>query len=327
MLRYMGDYFASSLFGHTVGSIFSIIISIVITLLLLSAVNTAIIALISLLYVMARDGELPSFFQKLNRFGVPTYGTLVTFIVPIILLVLVSDIAGLASLYAVGFVGAICVNLASTSTNFKLELKIWERGLMMGTALIMFVIEIFLLIDKPAARIFVIAIMIVGLLLRAIVRERKEKKEVKAKERPALPAIPEGAKNGMVVAVKGIGKSLNYAMEEAQCLNVPLHVLFIRERRVVAEQDDELAWMDDDNATEVYDYLVKRAPKNPIDFYYTVTPYSAHAIAEFAISKKVKQIIIGRHRGLSPVMNIFRGTSAQDIAKRLPDKINLLVIY
>ena len=33
-------------------------------LLLLSAVNTAMIALISLFFVMTRDGELPDFFQK-----------------------------------------------------------------------------------------------------------------------------------------------------------------------------------------------------------------------------------------------------------------------
>lgn len=327
MLRYMGDYFASSLFGPTVGTIFSYMISIVISLLLLSAVNTAIIALISLLYVMSHDGELPAFFHKLNRFGVPIYGTLISFIVPIVLLILVSDIAGLASLYAIGFVGAIAVNLASTSTNFKLELKIGERGLMMFTALIMFIIEIFLFIDKPSARIFVIAVMVVGLLLRAIVRESKEIEAIKEK-RPLLPAMPEGLKNGILVAVKGVGNSLTFALEESQGLNIPLYVLFVREHRVVDEKDNELAWMDDDQASEVYDYLVKHTPpKTPIDFFYTVTPYTAHAVAEFAIQKKVCRIIIGRRREVSPFMNIFRGTTAQDIARRLPDKISLVVIY
>lgn len=60
MLRYMGEIFGDSQFGPIVGHYFALSVSIVFSLLLLSAVNTAMIALISLLFVMSRDGELPS---------------------------------------------------------------------------------------------------------------------------------------------------------------------------------------------------------------------------------------------------------------------------
>ncbi|MGE5609920.1 MAG: APC family permease, partial [Bacillota bacterium] len=40
-------------------------------LLLLSAANTAINGLISIMYVMSRDGEMPQLFQRLNGFGAP----------------------------------------------------------------------------------------------------------------------------------------------------------------------------------------------------------------------------------------------------------------
>ena len=129
MLRYMGDIFGGSLFGPVFGKVFDLIISVVVTLLLLSAVNTAMVALISLLFVMSHDGELPKYFQRLNRFGVPVYSTIFAFVLPIGILLFVHDIAGLANLYAIGFVGAIAANLGATATNLKLGLRLWQRCL------------------------------------------------------------------------------------------------------------------------------------------------------------------------------------------------------
>ena len=57
--------------GHYVGAWGEWAVRIVGGLLLLSAGNTAITDMISVQYLMARDGELPRFLVKLNRFGVP----------------------------------------------------------------------------------------------------------------------------------------------------------------------------------------------------------------------------------------------------------------
>ena len=48
-------------------------VGIVFGLLLLSAVNTAIVALIGVVYMMAQDGEMPRQFARLNPHGVPRH--------------------------------------------------------------------------------------------------------------------------------------------------------------------------------------------------------------------------------------------------------------
>src|SRR5882724_2608362 len=70
MLRFMGEQFATASFGPWFGQAFGWIVGIVFLLLLLSAANTAIVAMIGLLYMTARDGEMPPHFKRLNRHGV-----------------------------------------------------------------------------------------------------------------------------------------------------------------------------------------------------------------------------------------------------------------
>src|SRR5438132_13522370 len=127
MLRYMGQVFVGGAFGPVAGSIMGWAVSIVFGFLLLSAVNTAIVDLVAISFLMARDGELPPVFQKLNNFGVPNAGIIIATIVPAALVVAVSDMAGLADLYAVGVVGAIATNLGARSTDKHLAPVKWER--------------------------------------------------------------------------------------------------------------------------------------------------------------------------------------------------------
>src|SRR5262245_19403979 len=118
---------------------------------------------------MSRDRELPPHFEKLNSFGVPNLGLLIATAIPVILVVAVKDMAGLADLYAVGVVGAIATNLGATSTDKKLHLGRCERSLMFCTFLIMASVDVSLFIDKPKARVFA-AIVVAGcLILRGLV--------------------------------------------------------------------------------------------------------------------------------------------------------------
>ena len=148
MLRYMGQMFVGGAWGPLAGHVAGFIVSVVFGLLLISAVNTAIVALIGISFLMSRDGELPPQFQKLNEFGVPNLGLFAATIVPAILVVVVRDMSGLADLYAVGVVGAIATNLGACSTDKKLHLVVWERVTMFITFLIMLAIELSLLVDK-----------------------------------------------------------------------------------------------------------------------------------------------------------------------------------
>src|SRR5262249_39575555 len=173
MLRYMGQVFVGGAFGHA----FGFVISIVFGLLLFSAVNTAVVDLITIQFLMSRDREIPKIFQRLNRWGVPGFGMALATIVPMLLVLFVRDMAGLADLYAVGVVGAIATNLGATATDRKLSIKAWERALMFTTFIVMAGIELSLLIDKPNARYFAVTILAVGLILRGLVLERRMKKE------------------------------------------------------------------------------------------------------------------------------------------------------
>ena len=64
--------------------------------------NTAVNGLMSICYVMSRDGELPAGLQKLNGFGSPWVAALVATGVPIVVLLFAHNLTTLASLYAIG---------------------------------------------------------------------------------------------------------------------------------------------------------------------------------------------------------------------------------
>src|SRR3984893_5213391 len=180
MLRYMAEVFVGGPFGALAGQLAGWIVSAVFGFLLLSAVNTAIVDLIAISFLMSRDRELPEPFEKLNRFGVPNLGLMVATVIPAFLVVAVKDVAGLADLYAVGVVGAIATNLGASSTDKKLNLERWERTLMFCTFIIMATIELSLFVDKPNARLFAATILVFGLILRGLVTERAQKKAMRA---------------------------------------------------------------------------------------------------------------------------------------------------
>src|SRR5437773_6732338 len=95
MLRFMGEQFATASFGLWFGQAFGWIVGIVFLLLLLSAANTAIVAMIGLLYLTARDGEMPQQFKRLNRYGVPLYPLLISVGLPIIALLAATNFEAL----------------------------------------------------------------------------------------------------------------------------------------------------------------------------------------------------------------------------------------
>lgn len=149
-----------------VGPVFSMIGSFVFGALLLSAVNTAMIDLVAIQYMMSRDGEAPSILSRLNRHGVPSYALGVAVMVPSVLLLLFSDLTQLAGLYSVGVVSAITINLFCLGFTSKFELRGWEKLLLRSVGFILACILITLLWNKPMARVFSMAVLNLGLSAR-----------------------------------------------------------------------------------------------------------------------------------------------------------------
>src|SRR5213082_738702 len=173
MLRFMGEQFAAASFGVWIGQAFGWVVGIVFLLLLLSAANTAIVAMIGLLYMTARDGEMPPHFKRLNRHGVPLYPLLIAVGLPVVVLLAATDFEGLAGLYAIGVVGAITVNLGSCTLNRAIGFTWYDRVLFGITFTILFFVELTLAHTKPDALFFVVCVLGVGLGLRAYTQKRQ----------------------------------------------------------------------------------------------------------------------------------------------------------
>jgi len=167
ILVQMGTYLAGRYsLPQTLGSIYGWLIGISYGLLLIFAGNTAIISITNLLFVLAKDGELPKVFTKLNKnFNVPIAGLIFAVVMPIIVILLVgSSVENLAALYAVGMVGAVTLSLIGATWQVKGNEKI-ITGL---GAVVMVVLLLVLLFNKIQATLFACIILIIGLLTRTI---------------------------------------------------------------------------------------------------------------------------------------------------------------
>jgi amino acid transporter/nucleotide-binding universal stress UspA family protein len=332
MLRYMGQYFVSHYWdGASLGYFFGNIISIVFGVLLLSAVNTAIMALVSLLFVMSRDGEMPEFFQILNPFGVPHYPLLLTLVAVVVILLFVHDIVGLANLYAVGFVGAIATNLGVNAADKTLPMTKGERLFMWCACAILVAIEATLFITKPEARRFAISIMTLGLILRMLVVEYRQRrwatKKVKLRHASLFTddtrvPLHEGA---VLCAVRTVGKTLNFAIEEAVQHRQPLYILFIREQKIITTEDRSRTWLDDEEACHIFDYAKEKAPGVDMKFFYVVSDSPVEAIVSMAQQVHASRVIVGRPRH-SVMLQLLRGNIVREISEVLPPEIDLIVI-
>jgi amino acid transporter/nucleotide-binding universal stress UspA family protein len=340
MLRYMGQVFVGGSFlGPTGGRVVAWLVSAAFGLLLLSAVNTAIGALVAISFLMSRDGELPPRFQKLNQFGVPNFGLFIATVIPAFLVLAVSNVSGLADLYAVGVVGAIATNLGACSTDRKLGLVTWERALMFITFVIMVLIELSLFTYKPSARVFAFTVLLAGLFLRGLAAEYAKRQatakaaltETTIMTRSASPptSFTRNAMDlkgpPMMCAIRGLGKTLDFAIDEAMQTERPLYLLFVRALPVLTEQDYKRKWQEDEEAREIFTHAKTKAAGYPVFPCYAVSDSVAHTIVDITSTIGASYLILGapERRGLA---YLLRGSIIRDIADNLPDDIHLLVL-
>src|SRR5437773_7341438 len=347
MLRYMGQVFVGGALGPAFGHVFGVAISVVSGRLLFSAVNTSILALINIQFLLARDREIPNLFQRLNKWGVPTVAMVLATVVPMSLVIFVKDIAGLAELYAVGVVGAIATNLGATATDRTRPVKPWERTLMFVTFLLMAAIELSLLIDKPNARYFAVTVLAVGLILRGLVQERRMKKEALApaqlpiQQTTASPASVVGSSSplpagrgglevgslgaeSILCAIRGTGRTLDFALREARETGRRLYLLFVREQPFMTEQDVRRKWQEDPEAGTIFGAAKQQAADYQPLFCYAVSPSAAETIVDVAATVGASRLILGAPKR-SALINLLRGNVIREVSDSLPEEIDLLV--
>ena len=339
MLRFVGEQFATATFSPAIGQIFGWAVGIVFCLLLLSAANTAIVAMIGLLYMMSRDREMPRQFRQLNRHGVPMWPLVIAVGLPIVVLLFAANFAALAGLYAIGVVGAITVNLGSCTFNRTVDFTWYDRVLFGITFVILAFVELTLAHTKVDALQFVLAILIGGLALRAYTLKRQGlttltvTREVARMVTPDLmtsmrPHLEEGQK--IMVAARGITPVLSFALDEAQLRKATLFVLYVKEVAVyytaAGTRLGRSNWEDDPEANAIMCSMRKLGNERGINVVplYAVSQDAATTIVDLAATMGMDFLVIGASQRPAMV-KLLRGSVATNVAQHLPESIHLII--
>src|SRR6266404_5091691 len=339
MLRFIGEQFATATFSPAVGQIFGWIVGIVFFLLLLSAANTAIVAMIGLLYMMSRDREMPRQFRRLNPHGVPIWPLFIATGLPVVVLLFAANFTALAGLYAIGVVGAITVNVGSCTFNRTKGFTWYDRVLFGITFVILAFVELTLAHTKLDALQFVVAILIGGLALRAYTLRVQGlttltvTREVAKMVTPDLLAtmrsrLEEGQK--IMVAARGITPVLSFAMDEAQLRKATLFVLYVKEVAVyytaAGTRLGRSNWQDDPEANAIMCSMRKLGGERGINVVplYAVSQDAATTIVDLAATMGMDFMVIGASQRPA-LVKLLRGSVATNVAQHLPESINLII--
>jgi len=339
MVRFLAEHYGTLTLGPTLGGLFGAVTGAVIGLLLLSAVNTAISALIGLLYMLARDGEMPRVFTRLNSFGVPWYPMVIAVAMPIIVAAASKNLESLAGLYAIGVVGAITVNLGACSLNRNLNLKWFERGVMAFTFLILFVVELTIAKTKTDALFFACCVLGLGLGLRGYTQKRAGLRTLTVSHQVAAAVAPESFADfrvnldtgqSILVAARGVTPVLRFALEEARLRGANLYVLYVKELAVNLPGPLQLKepprWQDNPPAAEIMYGMLEQGRQNAVSVVplYAVSDNPAATILELTAMLGIDMLILGAtHRRM--LVGILKGDVVTEVARHLPENIQLLI--
>ena len=339
MLRFVGQHYATLVGGPWFGQVFAWFVGIIFGLLLISAVNTALVALIGVIYMMAQDGEMPQRFARLNKYGVPQIPLIVAVAIPILILAITRQFEALAGLYAIGVVGAIAVNLGSCTFNKRLNLRPWERIIMGGTFFVLAGVELTLAKTKPDALFFAMCVLGVGLAFRAYSHKLSGLKTMTVTRTLAdmvspdkiaaiQPRLEEGQK--IMVAARGVTQVLSFALEEAQLRKATLCVLFVKEVSVYFSDGTQgigkARWQNDPEAQAIMSLMFKLGQERGICVLpvYAVSQDPSETILDLSATMGVDCLILGASQR-SAMAHLLRGSVATNVAQQLPDSIRLII--
>lgn len=313
---------------------FSVFASVIFGMLLLSATNTAVIAMISIQYAMSRNGDLPGPFSRLNRFGVPWYGLIGACALPAVVVLLTGNVQTLAKLYAIGVVGAIAINLGSCALNRRLDIGRLERPALWLIGGVMAAIWITIGLTNVTALLFLVVMLSVGMSLRALTRVRPPVPvPAPAAAAPAAAPAPtagppfDPSKGRILVATQRNVRLLRFAFDEARRRDANLFVLFVRSVAGVLPVA-ERPWSPEEDAGAAKLFAraeeMAREYNVPLQRIYCVNPSPGDVILDFAATYAADLVILGVSRRAS-VLRALRGDVIATVADHLPAESTLLI--
>ena len=339
MLSVLAQHYGSVVLGPISGKVLGVVVGVIVGLLLFSAVNTAVGALIGLTYMLARDGEMPKGFTRLNAHGVPWYPLAIALGLPVIVVIFSANLASLMGLYAIGVVGAIAVNLGSCTLNRRLKLRWYERTVMGFTFLVLFAVELTIARTKPDALFFAVCVLGLGLTLRGYAQRRAGLRTLTVTEEVAAAVAPETLPDfrlnlnpgqTVLVAARGLNPVLRFALEEARLRQASLYVLYVKELAISfagpVRNAEPPHWRDDKQASEIMYSMLTLAGENhvPLVPLYAVSDNPAATILDLAATLGVDILLLGApHR--TALISLLKGNVVTEVAKNLPENIQLII--
>src|SRR5438477_785698 len=339
MLTVLAEQYGGMTFGLAFGKILGVVTALFVGLLLLSAVNTAVGALIGLLYLLARDGEMPRPFARLNPHGVPWVPLFIAALLPALVVAFSPDQQSLMELYAIGVVGAITVNLGSCAFNKSLKMLWYERGLMAVTFVVLFAVEMTLAKTKPNALFFIVCILITGFALRALAQRHAGLRTITVSREVAAAVAPESILDfhinlitgqAILVAARGTTPVLRFALEEARLRKGMLYVLFVKELAVSLpgplENTERPRWQDDTQAGKIMYAMLQQVRQNEVQVIplFAISENPASSILDLSATLGIDILMLGApHR--NKLVSLLKGNVVTEVARSLPENIQLLI--
>lgn len=230
----------NKMLGKGAGVVAGNVAGIAFGLLLLSATNTAVMAMVSVLFAMAQDRELPKKLTKLNYSGVPWVGLLVSLAIPAGVLIIEQDVTVLAKLYVLGVCGAITVTLGSVAINGKLGIGNTRRIGIALLALFLLSITVTIGVTQWISTAFSGTLVALVLGTRWIASRQKavaiepltapDKGWLAELEKPTITI--DASKPAIMLAARGRNQS-EFAVDMAKRRGATLYAIYVRSLRVM----------------------------------------------------------------------------------------------
>lgn len=322
-------------FGDKAGFVLGKAAAIVFGLLLISAANTAIMAMVSVLYSLGADRELPRALTRLNYPGVPWISLVVTCVASMLILILERDVAKLADMYVIGVCGAVTTNIICCSANRRLTLSRPERVGMWVLGVFLGAVTLTIVVSKPQATLFAGVAIGSILLSRFVVHTYARRKaealpvpmpehgwlaELKAEPLPIDPARPK-----IMLAARGRGQA-EFAVDLARRRNGTLFVIYVRTLRVMDLAPGAVPQVEDDpQALESLGAVVALARRYrvPVVPVYVCATNVAEEILDYTVTFGCDTLIMGKtHR--RAFARALEGDVIQQVVKLLPSEVALI---
>jgi amino acid transporter/nucleotide-binding universal stress UspA family protein len=320
-------------FGGTAGFVLGKIAGITFGLLLLSATNTAVMAMVSVLFAMSQDRELPKALGRLNYSGVPWIGLIISIAVSAGVLAWTTDVSLLAKLYVLGVCGASTVTILSCAVNRRLDIGPRSRAAMWGLGGFLAAISVTIAVTQPVSTAFSGGLIVAVLGIRAVLSSgrRVAPKPIDEPTRGWLAEVKAGmididpARPRLMLAARGRYQS-EFAVDLARRRGGTLFAIFVRTLRVMDVQPGRIPRVEEDrDAQEALGTTALLAKQAGVPFVpiYVTSPNIAEEILDYTVTYGCDTLIMGKSRRTLFSRRLAGDVLAQ-VAEHLPDDVALI---